>query len=56
MKKRPDRKADRQQQALERQAYWSSLEPAVKIRLLDHRLGREQGAKKQRAKYAKNES
>lgn len=46
-----DRKA-RLQEAQAREAAWRALGPAEQLALLDRRLGKGQGAKKQRARIA----
>lgn len=50
MRLRKDKRPSRVAQATERQAYWSALSAAEKIASLDARLGKGQGAKRQRAR------
>ena len=48
MKLRHDRKAQRQSEAQARQASYDKLSPKEKLARLDKKLGKGQGAKKQR--------
>ena len=52
MRLRPDRKANRQKEAKERQAIYNKLSPTERIARLDKTLGKGVGAKKQRAKLS----
>ena len=53
MRLRNDRRAERQEQAIERQIWWASLTPSEQLKALDSRLGVGQGAARQRAAIAK---
>lgn len=46
-------KHQRVEEGEERNAYWRSLSPAQQLADLDRRLGKDQGAKRQRAKLSK---
>ena len=41
---------DKQQEAIERNEYWAQLTPEQQLDVLDIRLGKDVGAKKQRAR------
>lgn len=47
---RPDRAEQRREDAEERTAYWRELTPGQRLASLDQRLGKDRGAKKQRAR------
>lgn len=47
---RPDKAADKRGQAQARQEAWTALSPAQQLADLDRRLGKGEGAKKQRAR------
>ena len=46
----PHNKANRQKEALERDAFWAKLTPQEQLAALDKRLGKGVGAEKQRAR------
>ena len=46
----PHNRANRQKEALERDAFWAKLSPQEQLAALDKRLGKGVGAEKQRAK------
>ena len=50
MKSRPDRRAIIAESAKVREAQWRELPPEAQLAALDVRLGKNQGAKKQRAR------
>ena len=50
---RRDRQSVRRIEAEGRQSVWDDLTPAQQIATLDRRLGKDKGAKKQRARIAK---
>lgn len=50
---RPDRSADKRDDAIARNEAWSGLTPQRQIAELDRRLGAGVGAKKQRARLAR---
>jgi len=45
-----ERREERRRKAAERQARWDALSPAEKLAELDARLGKDQGAMKQRVR------
>lgn len=49
---RPDHKKLHQDEAIERKAYTDTLTPQQRIEVLDRRLGKDQGAVKERARLA----
>lgn len=50
---RPDHAADKRAEAVERNAAWAELSPQKQLAELDRRLGKGQGARKQRARLAR---
>jgi hypothetical protein len=52
MRLRADRREVRQAEAKVRQAEWSKNTPAQKLKVLDQRLGKGEGAKRERARLA----
>lgn len=52
-KSRPDLKEARKKAAEEREAFWRGMSPKEQLAALDARLGKGQGAAKQRARLAK---
>ena len=52
MRLRKDRQQTRRDEAKVRQADWDKLTPAKKLKILDQRLGKGEGAKRERARLA----